>query len=404
MPRTQASASRVLTDRMIKSATPPEAGRAEYKDASLPGFALRVRADGERNFTLRFRSPLDGKQKRMTWPYPEYSLKEAREKAREAKRQVADGEVPLSERDEAKLALVAKRALALPRTMDELCDRYIERHLKRNVRRWRAARGEIDNHIRPHLGSLEVSQIGKAHVRDLLEQIAEKHPIAANRTLQRLRAVFNWGIEQDLISANPTAGLKKPSREKPASRILDPDEMIRLWHSMAALSYPAQQYMKMLLLTGQRRDDIRLMHWSEINLKLGNWLIPRDRYKGGKDHLIPLTDRMLTLLADMPFRDREGYVFSASSGENPYANLTKPKNKLDHLSAVTDWTLHDIRRTVRTGLSMNGIRPDIAERVIGHNVGGRLGETYDVYSYRSEKLEALEVWDAYLTSALADTD
>ncbi|MEE8562654.1 MAG: hypothetical protein V3S92_03445 [Alphaproteobacteria bacterium] len=97
------------------------------------------------------------------------------------------------------------------------------------------------------------------------------------------------------------------------------------------------------------------------------------------------------------------YVFSPGGEEIPYGNLVKPKRALDAASGVTAWIWHDLRRTLRTGLSRLGIRPDISERVIGHSVGGKLGETYDLYEYRAEKLGALEAWAAYVETVVSGT-
>jgi integrase len=150
------------------------------------------------------------------------------------------------------------------------------------------------------------------------------------------------------------------------------------------------------MLTGQRRDDVRLMHWDEINLPERTWIIPANRYKARRPHLVPLTEQAAAILEVMPFREAGGYVFSTDGGGRPYSNVQKPKAAIDKASKVTGWTLHDVRRTVRTGLSRLGVRPDIAERVIGHAVGGRLGQTYDVYEYVDEKRRALEAWAAHL--------
>ena len=113
---------------------------------------------------------------------------------------------------------------------------------------------------------------------------------------------------------------------------------------------------------------------------------------------------MVEMLVSMPFRDRSRYVFSATAGAKAYVNVTKPKRVIDKASEVTGWTLHDLRRTLRTGLSRLGIRPDISERVIGHAVGGTLGQTYDTHEYRAEKLAALEAWNAHVMAAVEGRD
>ena len=387
-------ANQILTARFCETVKPPATGRAEYRDAALPGFRFRVTARGKRSFSLVYRS-VDRRQRRLTWAYPGYKLAEARTAAEAALRAVGRGENTETEKRAAKAA-----AVSLPGTVGDLCDRYVEQHLKKNVRRWEAAEGELENHIKPHLGALGLGEIERGHVRGMLAAIEPEYPVAANRALQRLRAMFNWAMAQDFATTNPTVGIKKPTKEKPRARTLSDDELAAVWHACAGLGYPAQQFVRMLILTGQRRDDVRLMQWSEIDLDRRDWTIPAERYKGDRAHLIPLTEAMAAMLEDMPFRDRAGYVFSPSGGAKPYGNVVRTKREIDKEAGVTGWTLHDLRRTLRTGLSRLGVRPDISERAIGHAVGGALGQVYDTHEYRTEKLAALQAWGAHVTAAV----
>ena len=385
---------KTLTARFVESVKPPKQGRAEYPDAALPGFRLRVTSSGIKSFSLRYRSPVNRKHRRLTWAYPGYSLADARDAAQDAVRAVQRGDDPAPEKQP------PGAPLALPGTVSDLCDKYVDNYLKKNVRRWQQARGELDNHIKPRIGALGIDDVTRAHVRAMLAEIEPAHPVAANRALQRLRALYNWAMGQDLAAANPTSGVKKPTREQPASRVLNDAELVAVWNAADALNYPAREYTHFLMTTGQRRDDVRLMHWSEIDLEMGNWTIPASRYKSRRPHLVPLTDGMMAMLKVMPFRDASAFVFSATGGKAPYANLMRPKRTLDKVSGVIGWTWHDVRRTLRTGLSRLGIRPDVAERVIGHSVGGRLGEVYDLYDYREEKLRALDAWATHIDAAL----
>lgn len=378
--------AKVLTSLFVASVK-PSSTRAEYRDAALPGFVLRVTSEGKKSFSYRYRSPADRKQKRLTWPHPAYSLSEARSEAENAVRAVGrqDDPRPAATPD-------------LPETVGDLCSKYVEQYLKKKVRKWKAAEGEIENHIRPKLGTTRLEKLTKGHVRQLIGGIEAKYPVAANRTLARLRAIFNWGMEEDLCEVDPTRGIKKPTKEKPAARVLTDDELKAVWLGTAALAFPAQQYVRTLILSGQRRDDVRCVSWSEIDRKMMSWVIPADRYKSARPHLIPLTPTLLELFDTSP--TKQGYIFSLDKGKTAYGNVVKPKKALDHASQVTAYTWHDLRRTVRTGLSRLGFRPDIAERVIGHSVGGKLGETYDLYSYREEKLQALLAWEAHVISLL----
>jgi integrase len=381
-----------FTAKMVEKIAPDPKGRREIPDGLLPGLYLVVQPSGAKSWAIRYRA--NGRPRKFTLgSFPKIELGEARDLAREHMRAISKGADPAAEKRAAK---AAQAAPDLPTTMGDLCDLYVKRHLKKNVRRWQAAEREIERHIRPRLGDKPLAELKRAHIRQLLAEIVEVYPVQANRTLSRIRAIMNWALGEDLIEADPTAGIKRPTKETPADRILSDDELRAVWTATDRLGHPAQPFMRILMLTGQRRDDVRLMHWDEINLPERTWIIPANRYKARRPHLVPLTEQAAAILEVMPFREAGGYVFSTDGGGRPYSNVQKPKAAIDKASKVTGWTLHDVRRTVRTGLSRLGVRPDIAERVIGHAVGGRLGQTYDVYEYVDEKRRALEAWAAHL--------
>tara|TARA_R110000787_G_scaffold20785_50_gene61839 strand:+ start:3331 stop:4524 length:1194 start_codon:yes stop_codon:yes gene_type:complete len=377
-------AASILTARAINAAK-AQSKRQEIPDGIVPGMYLVVQPSGRKSFALRSR--IRGKSAKVTLGNvtQSFGLAEARKAARATLETIHAGDDPRRKR-------LAPAAVTLPKTVGDLADRYIEQYLKKQVRRWKTANGEIECHIRPRIGHLRLDEIERAHVREMLAAIEPKFPVAANRALQRLRALFNWGAEHDLAPSNPTVGIRRPTKEKPKDRTLSDDELVAVWNACDSLSYPAKEYFRFMILCGQRRDDVRLMQWREIDLERGDWVIPGARYKSGRAHLVPLTADMIALLRELPFRNNGGYVFSVSGGETPYTNLQKPKKVIDTSCDIEPWTIHDLRRTLRTGLSRLGIRPDISERVIGHTVGGILGQTYDHYEFRSEKLSALEAW------------
>ena len=288
-------------------------------------------------------------------------------------------------------------AARVPETLGGLCDLYIERHLKSKVRRWENnAKPEIENHIRPRLGNLALEALTRAHVREMIREVAEDYPVAANRSLGRLKAILNWAVAEDLVKANVAAGIKRPTREKPVDRILSDAELRAIWKATEALEYPAREFASLLILSGQRRDDVRLMRWEEIDLEGRIWVIPADRYKSRRPQLVPLPDAMIDIIERLHYKKNGRFALSLNGGEKPYSNVTKPKSTVDKAAKVTGWTWHDLRRTMRTGLSRLGIREDIAERTIGHAVGGRLGLTYNLYDYADEKRLALEAWAAHV--------
>lgn len=368
--------AKVLTSRFVESVKVEE--RAEFFDAGLPGFSLRV-TKGRKTFTFRYR--VGGRHKRLSWKFPAFSLSEAREAAESAIRLVERGEVP-------SVGKVSKAGKVS--SVGQLCDEY-NKYLEKTVRKWKNAKGEIENHVRPHLGHFRLDKIAKSDVRAMVVEIEKKYPVAANRVLSRTRALFNWGIANDLCLFDPTKGISKPTKERPVSRILSDDELYKLLLVIEQIQNPGKIFIKLLILSGQRRDDVRCFHYSEI--RGDDWVIPAERYKTGREHLVPLTEAMKEIIGA-----GNGYVISASGGEKPYDGLSKLKVRIDKVSGVSEWTWHDLRRSARTGLSRLGVRPDIAERVIGHSVGGQMGQTYDLYEYRREKLAALETWNDYVLS------
>ncbi len=382
----------ILTARSVDAMKSDPDHRKEIPDGVVPGLYLVVQPSGKKSWALRTR--IAGRPVKITLGKVsiDFGPASARKAARKKIEAIQDGEDPRSKR--------STEPVSLPGTVGELCDRYVKQYLRKQVRRWKAAEGEIENHIRPRLGYLRLDQIERVHVREMLAAIAPDYPVAANRALQRLRAVFNWAIENDLASRNPTLGIKRPTRETPVSRTLSDNDLAAIWESCVALRYPGCELVRFLILSGQRRDDVRLMHWREIDMARGDWVIPAERYKSRRAHLIPLTNAMHEILDAMPFRDNGGYILSPSGGKKPYGNVIRPKAALERATGVTGWTLHDLRRTMRTGLSRLGIRPDISERVIGHSVGGSLGQVYDTHEFRAEKLAALEAWHVHVVAAV----
>ena len=234
--------------------------------------------------------------------------------------------------------------------------------------------------------------------------------------------MFGWAIDQRCygIKANPCAGLKanrligdKVIRD----RVLTDDELVALWRSTRS-GYPFQPLFRLLLLTGLRLNEVARARWSEIDRKAGLWTIPADRMKGkngrAKAHSVPLTRGILEVLDSLP-RFRSGdFLFSASFGTKPAWVSDKAKKRLDARMLLTLRALartrgedpakvslafrsHDIRRTLRTGLSKLRIPRDVAEAVLGHVAGGIIA-VYDQHNYEDEKREALERWEGRLRS------
>jgi integrase len=209
-----------------------------------------------------------------------------------------------------------------------------------------------------------------------------------NRVRSQVVAALNWAVEHEYLDANPAAAVKRRKIEGSRERVLSDDELRAIWRAADALSEPSRSLVMAWILTGQRRDEVRCMMWSEIDLGRALWSLPAARNKGKRDHEIPLAPAMLALLGDRP---RPGKPVFTSDGRKPYAGQKRLKTILDRESGVTGWTLHDVRRTVSTGLAALHVPQDTIDRVLNH-AKGNLAGTYNRHQYLHEKRRALEAW------------
>ena len=169
------------------------------------------------------------------------------------------------------------------------------------------------------------------------------------------------------------------------------------------LACPENDYgriVRLLMLTGCRREEIGSLQWSEIDFEAGTITLPPDRTKNGQEHVVPLSDAALAILKSIPRRDRI-HVFGIGTGG--YAGWSKGKVNIDKVAKLqAPWTVHDLRRTVRTGLGMLGVFPHVAEAVLNH-LPAKLIRTYDRNSYAAEKKAALDAWANHLEAIISPT-
>jgi len=218
-----------------------------------------------------------------------------------------------------------------------------------------------------------------------------------NRVRESLICLFGYAIERQLVETNPAAGTKRRKVEMPRERILSSSELRILWQALDRIPNPGRSYVRVSMLTGCRREEGRAMQWSELDLAGHLWSLPSPRTKSGRPHEVPLSDAATEIIAAMPRRGP--YVFTID-GKRPMT-VHQIKAWLARESGIQDWRLHDLRRTLRSGLAELGVRYEIAERVIGHAMP-QLERTYNVFTYREEKREALETWARHLAVVVTD--
>jgi integrase len=266
---------------------------------------------------------------------------------------------------------------------------------------------EIARHLRNNaapLHKLRLDEIDRRTVAVLLGQVeAGSGPIARNRLRSSLSAFFAWAIQEGLEEVNPVAGTGKADEGTSRERVLTPDELRQLWQSLGNDRF--SDIVRLLLLTGQRRTEVGKLAWAEIDLAGKLVVLPPERVKNGRIHSVPLSAQALAIIARQPHSS--DFVF----GGKGFHDWAVGKAALDERLQITDWRLHDLRRTCATGMAELGVQPHHIEAVLNHYSksavlalpGHRSGVagTYNRARYADEMRAALQRWADYVEKITA---
>jgi integrase len=396
-----------LTDLKVKNLC-PGAARREIPDGRIGGLYFVLQPSGARSWAVRYRA--GGRPAKFTiGAYPAIDLATARRLAQKALGEVAEGQSPAANKQAAKAALrEAKRAEN--DLVERVVEQFVERHAKPKTRDWRETERMLKNKIVKAWRGRRLSQIGRADVHALLDNIIDVgHPISANRTFAQLRKMCGWAVERGILNQNPCQGMRAPSVEKARDRVLSDTEIRLAWRALERVGWPFGPMAKMLLLTGARRNEVAEMSWGEVDLDKRSWTLPETRSKTRRAQEIPLSDAAIVVLKSVP-RIGEApidYVFT-TTGRTPISGFSRAKSQIDaaiieimraeSVTPLEPWTLHDLRRTVATNLQRLGIKLEVTESVLGHISGSRAGVVgiYQRHDFADEKRAALDVWSRKL--------
>jgi integrase len=381
----------VFTERRL-AALKPTAKLYCCWDRALPGFALRVNPGGSRSFVAV--APL-GRGGRMVWvtlgQFPTMMVEAARQAARVSLLALAAGSHP-RELAEARQRAEARRAAD---TVAAVVERHLALHVSR-LRRRRDRESILRRQIVRRWGERPISAVERRDVVQMLDEMRGE-PEAARKALMALKSLYSWAIERDLVSVSPASGVRADRMVGPAKsrdRVLSDEEIRRVWRASFGLPGAGGAYIRILLLTGLRRNELARLTWTEINWQKGRLVIPASRMKGAHEHVLPVGGAVLAELAALPRRNE--FVFAVDA--RPLAAFGEFKAKLDRLigePALDNWRLHDVRRTLRTKLSELRVPPLTAELVLAHKPGG-VFSIYDRHDHLGEMRAALEALERHL--------
>jgi integrase len=336
------------------------------------------------------------------------TVEQARTSAKKRAGKVADGADPAAE--------LALKAATSKNTVDHVLDQWLAKHANgaRGLRSGEQYATVFDRHVRPVIGKLPIYDVTRTDIAKMLDKVAENAPVMADRTLAYVRSAFNWWRVRDdkFITMPIVKGMARTTTEgRKRKRVLDQEEVRDLWRALDAVGAEAPPFfpafVRTLLLSGCRRDEVAAMHTEEF--KGDDWVIPAERYKTKRDHLLPLPATVKAMLPDR----KDGFVFSSDGGKTPFSGFSKTKVALDKAinalrkkeerKPMPSWQYRDLRRTARTGIrGWIEMDDEIAKAVLGHVISG-IASVYNVYDYRDEKANALQKWAAYIAEITTST-
>jgi integrase len=381
-------ARKTLSDRGI-AALKPRPKLYTYGDPQLPGLAIRVMPSGSKSYVVIARDP-NGKQ---IWQ----SIGNATHMGIEQARGVARGVIA---------AIKSGGDRGGPETFQKVAETWLKRHVKKEgnkkneppLRTERDICRVINNHILPAWSGRDFTSIKRSDVADLLDAIEDgAGPVAADKALAHISKLCNWyATRHDDYSSPIVRGMRRSNpKDRAGTRLLTDDELRQIW-KQAEADGMFGAFVRMLLLTAQRREKVATMRWQDLTGDL--WTIPaEEREKGNAGELV-LPQQAVSILDALPHFASSPYVFT--TGRSYFRGYSKAKAAFDAKVKIAPWWLHDLRRTARSLMARAGIAPLIAELTLGHVQKG-IAATYDRHSYFDEKRHALAALAALLANILS---
>ena len=366
-----------FSDPGLRSLPLPESGQKFYWDAKLSCFGCRVSQGGTKTFLIKRKNTFV-----TIGRYPLISLSAART---EAKRLLAEFTLGKTRPDAIGYEAAVKLFIA-------------EKKRNRRTSTTNSYKGLLNSFS--FVGA--VSEISASEVQRKLAQY--KTEGSYNHHLVALRVFFNWCIKRKYRTDNPTLGLSTYKRPKRA-RVLTDDELQLIWLATDSEELPLnfRNIIKLLMLTGQRRGEIAALQESFYSHNAQTICLPDKLTKNSRKHTFPIGALAVSIISRI--KTSETFFFFTIGRRNTpevFSAWSKNKKRLDKISSVTGWTLHDLRRSFRTGLGALSVLPHIAERLVNHvSAKSEMEETYDLGLYLPEMREAMNRWEEKLQKIFA---
>jgi integrase len=379
-----------------------------YWDTILRGFGLRVSPMGRKSFLVQYRvrgpKGTPWKERQVVLGTLQFlTVAEARARAGRYKAKASEGVDPVLEIQAAEQAEVRKRSQD-SFTFGKLVERYTNEHLVERKPAGRAEQVRLLKRWLPILGNKPVSEISEADLLAFINSNLKGRGdgrAEADHLVGVVRHVFTWArkgqndqVLKGLVVTNPAADIARWAKPAERKRYLTHAEITKLWAACEQVGWPGGKILQLLLLTGQRVNEVARMPWSELDLPNRTWHLPAARAKNSRGHIVHLNDLAMEIINDLPRIDNSPYVFTID-GSKPCSSLERIWKRIHRLmggDAIPYWQLRDLRRTAATLMAELRIDHHIIDKILNHASGKISGvmATYIQYEYLPERQAALE--------------
>lgn len=423
-------ATGAITKRAVDAAKPSERDLFLW-DIEVSGFGLKVTPSGGKVYIYQYRiggrgSPTRrytiGKHGALT---PEQARTRAKALAHMAEQKIDPRQAEAELAEAAKNAkLMAERVLKLESDLafEKVANHWLEHYEHEKGRRPASvalARLVVNRYLVPALTGVPMPHVGRAELQPILDGIPLAKKGMRRAVFAYASVLFGWAHKRGHITQNPLTAMVKPEAPKARDRVLADEELARLWEATSSISQPFGSFFRILILTGQRRSEVAGMEWIELNRAAAAWTIPAGRAKNGATHIVPLCKEIIEELDALSLAlqvkakasspdgkcwPETGFVLTTTS-RTGISGITKVKAALDAKIAearegthLMHWRIHDLRRTMATGLQRLGVRFEVTEAVLNHVSGAKGGVAgiYQRHDWAEEKRSALEAWALHL--------
>ncbi len=384
----------------------PGTKRIQLFDDGQHGLALRITPDGVKSFSVVYK--FAGRMRRLTLgKYPAVSIADARKRARKALTDVEAGVDPMAKKIEIRQA----------GTVEELSEVYMTEHSKPRKKSWPDDQRMFDAYVLASLKHVKASAVTIDDVEALLESIAKRAPVQANRVRALMRHMYTWALsirkhrKAFALTANPCAYVPRLTDERARDRVYSDDELKLLWKAFGNVGMVGDLF-KLQLLTAVRKGELVKMEWHEIDLDNAIWTQPGEKTKNRNVHVVPLSAEAVRILERLrkeqselknESKKKSRFVFySSRTGAVAMTWLHKAALRVRNESKVEDFEAHDLRRTAATRLAQAGIGDNALKMILNHSLGKDITGVYNQHKYFDERKQALEAWSKKLMVIVSD--